>query len=282
MLIPYIPKNNFILIWHLIDTFGCVQNFWLLIIFHQDFRALFYFHISKPASVSAPLAGSPPTQIALCTLSCNCLHCHPSHRQMFSSFLTGADTPAWPTGQKHSFTSSGSHTSPWTTCSFSLTPVRMPSSPSQIPKPISEPPQPSPNPARMGTSFVLSFLKALAWNYLERERKRKSEIMEWNFNIFHIILGDKFFKESFRNKVTFKLYVSGIDFFTGQILLFRSWIQRSSPKNIQANWRKVLQWVVPAMPEGRELDFKVKQPQNRLLTRRPSCELSTRFCMGCR
>ena len=36
--------------------------------------------------------------------------------------------------------------------------------------------------------------------------------MEWNFNIFHIILGDKFFKENFRNKVTFKLYVSGIDF----------------------------------------------------------------------
>lgn len=36
--------------------------------------------------------------------------------------------------------------------------------------------------------------------------------MEWNFNIFHIILGDKFFKENFRNKITFKLYVSGIDF----------------------------------------------------------------------
>lgn len=36
MLISFIPKNNFILIWHLIDKFGCVQNFWLLI-FHQDF-----------------------------------------------------------------------------------------------------------------------------------------------------------------------------------------------------------------------------------------------------
>lgn len=127
--------------------------------------------------------------------------------------------------------------SPWATFSFSLTPVWMPSSPSQVPKPISEPPQPSPTPARMGTSFVLPFLKALAWNYLERERKRKSEIMEWNFNIFHIILGDKFLKKILETKLPSNCMLMVL-IFTSQILLFRSWIQKSSPKNIQANWKK--------------------------------------------
>lgn len=168
--------------------------------------------------------------------------------------------------------------SPWATFSFSLTPVWMLSSPSQVPKPISEPPQPSPTPARMDTSFVLPFLKALAWDYLERERKRKSEIMEWNFNIFHIILGDKFLKKILETKLLSNCMLMVL-IFTSQILLFRSWIQKSSPKNIQANWRKVLQWV-SAMPEGTELDFKAKQPKNCLLTRRPSRELSSRFCIG--
>lgn len=67
MLRPYIPKSNFILFWHLIVWLGTI--FLVINNFPSGFLRyylIFFSHFS--ACLSAPLPGSPPTQIPLLTL----------------------------------------------------------------------------------------------------------------------------------------------------------------------------------------------------------------------